>query len=716
MGLAVRAARGLRRFAAGHSSAVPAIAPARPATSSTLMIRPTAPTQYWRHVIAPLHANTIIAAAVSVAHVRVAPDREAGARRGETAQLTRDAASEANNFDGRRRVEPSPLPRGVCTLLVGGGTRCTFNVRRISPSTRGRGYASRTTNTMTTKPAHRATVPDTWNPHPSDSLGFLKKKIRQVVLAHGGAMDFAELLPAYFDHHSERLTRHAFEVNTVALEQMERLHSRFSLSIRQSFNHSFVDVFCFRRRPDGGSDIIAVGAPQQSLRVGFTLEDAQRNSLLIGRIYASESLRDVLRLVRTGGDHALVEVLVVEAALAQITYFIRGGHDYRKQAAEDKEAMTWLSNAIIASADLMDSFVVDSVVHDCRTLTRQGVELDPAAVRALASQPSFYTCKGRTSSRRAQRTFSISVFLAKYAVDLVDVGRLQAASKKVTCNAAALKTEDVIRMVTACALLVHRGVDVDPVMMKALREQAPRLKNIATRHHVLLELFSIVELSQNGIAIDREWMQNVCRRIVLDVGKSKVDQVSTATVSTATVVNALRAFAELAERGVDVDPKAVQVVSQHAAHLMGAAAHANLSNRHLIMMVSFTLRSLERLEESRVAVDSKTADTLRELLKGSKSERTIEVEGEADGRETYAETAAVSARDHQAPLTDAADRWLAALPNSARAKLAASLSEARSDDRLKLLMQSVESDTTKARAVVKRAIQEKLHAAVRISS
>lgn len=523
-------------------------------------------------------------------------------------------------------------------------------------------------------------------------------------------MDFAELLPAYFDHHSERLTRHAFEVNSVALEQMERLHSRFSMSIRQSFNHSLVDVFCFRRRPDGGSDIIAVGAPQQSLRVGFTLEDAQRNSLLIGRIYASESLRDVLRLVRTGGDHALVEVPVVEAALAQITYFIRHGYDYRKQEAEDKEAMTWLSNAIIASADLMDDFVVDRVVHDCRTLTRQGVELDPAAVRALASQPSFYTCK-RGASRRAQRTFSMSVFLAKYAVDLVDVGRLQSASKEVTCNAAALTTEDVIQMVTACALLVHRGVDVDPVMMKALREQAPRLKNIVTRRHVLLELFSIAELSQNGIAIDREWMQNVCRRIVLDVGKAKVDPVSTPSN-----FNALRAFAELAERGVDVDPKAVQVVSQHAAHLMGAATHANLSNRHLIMMVSFTLRSLERLEESRVALDSKTADTLRELLKGSKSEGTIEVKDEADSRETYAETAAVSARDHQAPLTDAADRWLAALPNSARAKLAASLSEARSDDRLKLLMQSVESDTTKARAAVKRAIQEKLHAAVRISS
>ena len=86
-------------------------------------------------------------------------------------------------------------------------------------------------------------------------------------------------------------------------------------------------------------------------------------------------------------------------------------------------------------------------------------------------------------------------------------------------------------------------------------------------------------------------MQNMNRCIVLGAGKARVGEAKTTDFA-----DVQQAFVELAERGVEVYPKAVQVMSQQAAH-QGADAHANVPSRRLIIMVLFTLRSLETLED-----------------------------------------------------------------------------------------------------------------------
>lgn len=61
---------------------------------------------------------------------------------------------------------------------------------------------------------------------------------------------------------------------------------------------------------------------------------------------------------------------------------------------------------------------------------------------------------------------------------------------------------------------------------------------------------------------------------------------------------------------------------------------------------------------------------------------------------------------HQGLLADAANRWLAVLPYGVRVKLTASLSVAGIEDKLKFFVQSVQGDTTKVHAAVRRAIEE----------
>jgi len=53
----------------------------------------------------------------------------------------------------------------------------------------------------------------------------------------------------------------------------------------------------YKFRPDGGADVVAVGAPQHGSSV-VTFEDAKRRSTLIGKFQASESLREVFCLLR----------------------------------------------------------------------------------------------------------------------------------------------------------------------------------------------------------------------------------------------------------------------------------------------------------------------------------------------------------------------------------------------------------------------------------
>jgi hypothetical protein len=88
-----------------------------------------------------------------------------------------------------------------------------------------------------------------------------------------------------------------------------------------------------------------------------------------------------------------------------------------------EEAMSSLCNAIIASADLMDSYEWRHMVCDRKILTPLGVKLDPAAVRGLARQSSVFHVSVKYPIYSAVRTFSVSAYFVKFGADKVDVPR-----------------------------------------------------------------------------------------------------------------------------------------------------------------------------------------------------------------------------------------------------------------------------------------------------
>mmetsp|Transcript_5779 Transcript_5779/g.14327 ORF Transcript_5779/g.14327 Transcript_5779/m.14327 type:complete len:680 (-) Transcript_5779:96-2135(-) len=475
---------------------------------------------------------------------------------------------------------------------------------------------------------------DPWKPDDDDPLRDIKGKIRHVVLAHGGAVDFSKLQAFYKEIHGEAMieNRNMADFGAVKAAQMLGVRNR----VHEFFSLFLADVVSIRRRRDGGTDIVAVGMSQPDggtdvVAVGSnTFGAAKRKGLLLTRLKGTKSSGEILRLVYLAAQHDdLNEVQVVLAALNQLALYVWRARKHHRhgdvvEGDEDREALSSLFDAVATCAKHMVTFEWKEAVYRCKSLSSYGVEVDPAAMRALAQESvGHFSTKTAPNPRRrtpaansAMRFIHSSAIFVKFGSDLVDEKALLEASKIVTSESNKMSVSVIMRVRNACAVLLHHGVAVDPAMIAALDAQAPRIKATQSFDTVLQELQMIEELLHEGIATDAERVREVSSRMITILAYGKVTGSNYFT-------RALQTFADIAELGMHVDPTALQIVSGEAgrylqAETLEAAVHYDgrlpYRDARVRKDVSFALRSLVRLEESGMAVDLQTVATLRELL------------------------------------------------------------------------------------------------------